>query len=384
MSKEQEKMSTKEKILNAAFGLFKDCCRNDISLSEVAEVVGVSKTTIFRHFKNKEDLLDAMHQRLFNQIKQILINLNTQKKEDTIKNTIRFFLDNSEYILFFVNCFIGPKDFEKKMGKEFKKQGFYTNYSIYDNDMNVKNKYVYVDIIYSVITTMFYIINYVKNGKFCEDKNKYFEFVTALILNGLNSLEEISDKRMEELKVYSEISKDFVFQEDKVFNAISEIMMEQGFSGVTVEAVANKLGLAKSSMYTYFSNKNAMLKQLSLNEISNLINCVQKNIKHGKNFSESIYIQLITEFNYLLKRESFLPVFVWLGSQGAFSDKDLIGDEIDFNLSVEFQDEKLLRGWTSVLCVALLTQGKKNKYTKEEFDNSIKKIYSLMSNGLKL
>ena len=57
--------NTKEKILECAFELFKKPRFSDISLSEIAAKVGISKTAIFRHYKNKNELLETMRQRFF-------------------------------------------------------------------------------------------------------------------------------------------------------------------------------------------------------------------------------------------------------------------------------------------------------------------------------
>lgn len=52
----------KEKILNAALKLFADDGYKATSTSRVAKAAGVSEGLIFRHFKNKEGLLEAILQ----------------------------------------------------------------------------------------------------------------------------------------------------------------------------------------------------------------------------------------------------------------------------------------------------------------------------------
>ena len=53
-------VNTKEKILECAFGLYEKPRMSEISLSEIAAKAGISKTAIFRHYKNKEDLMEKM------------------------------------------------------------------------------------------------------------------------------------------------------------------------------------------------------------------------------------------------------------------------------------------------------------------------------------
>ena len=55
-----KKRDTKQKILREAFILCGESKSSNFSLSEVADRVGISKTAIFRHFKNKDALIVEM------------------------------------------------------------------------------------------------------------------------------------------------------------------------------------------------------------------------------------------------------------------------------------------------------------------------------------
>lgn len=383
MNEMQEKISTKEKILKAAFQLYKEPRWTDISLSEVAEIVGVSKTTIFRHFKNKEALLDAMQLKLVEIIEKIFNDFQNTNKREVIKNVVKFFTSSPEYIIYFMTCFVGPEDFEKKLGREFKRKGFSTKYKVYDDNMEMQNKDVYIEIIFAFTTLLFFILNFIKNGKNCENKEKYFDFVTSIYVDGLKSIKKINQRRIDELKSKIKTDEKNPLPEDKIFKAISEVLKAKGFFGVTLERVANKIGLAKSSLYTYFSNKNEMLKKLSLNEITKLLETVEKNTKDAKNFSEVLFIQMYTELNYFFNKKHLLPVFAWLCIQGAFNDlQDSKEEKIDINKISE--DENILHGWCSVLLVGLLAQGEKNNFVKSDYDAAIMKMHNLMVHGFKL
>jgi AcrR family transcriptional regulator len=48
-----------------------------------------------------------------------------------------------------------------------------------------------------------------------------------------------------------------------LMGAISELIREKGFDGVTLEGIASKAGLSKSSLYNYFRNKDEMLTKTS-------------------------------------------------------------------------------------------------------------------------
>lgn len=54
------KRNTRQQILLEAFAVCEERKSVMFSLSEVASRVGISKAAIFRHFKNKESLVDGM------------------------------------------------------------------------------------------------------------------------------------------------------------------------------------------------------------------------------------------------------------------------------------------------------------------------------------
>ena len=47
----------KQRIIAAAADLFRDRGYHDVSLSDVAEIVGISRPALYKHFRNKEELL---------------------------------------------------------------------------------------------------------------------------------------------------------------------------------------------------------------------------------------------------------------------------------------------------------------------------------------
>ncbi|MCL2320190.1 MAG: TetR/AcrR family transcriptional regulator, partial [Treponema sp.] len=56
---------TREDIVNTAFKVWGRDLYRTMSLSEIARELGVSKTALYRHFKDKEALLDAMYTAFF-------------------------------------------------------------------------------------------------------------------------------------------------------------------------------------------------------------------------------------------------------------------------------------------------------------------------------
>ena len=53
-------MSTKEKILDAALTLFAENGYDGTSVEQIATVVGIKAPSLYKHYKGKEDILNAL------------------------------------------------------------------------------------------------------------------------------------------------------------------------------------------------------------------------------------------------------------------------------------------------------------------------------------
>lgn len=76
-----------EKILNAALKLFATEGYASTSTNKVAKAAGVSEGLIFRHFKNKEGLLDAIIERSHEAVKRMMADvvMTSEPKEIILK-----------------------------------------------------------------------------------------------------------------------------------------------------------------------------------------------------------------------------------------------------------------------------------------------------------
>ena len=60
ISKMEGSMSTKEKILDAALTLFAENGYDGTSVEQIANVVGIKAPSLYKHYKGKEDILNAL------------------------------------------------------------------------------------------------------------------------------------------------------------------------------------------------------------------------------------------------------------------------------------------------------------------------------------
>ncbi len=406
------KKNTKSLILDAAFSFYHEPHFTDFSLNQIAEKVGISKPAIYRHFKNKEALLESMQAHFYDLLAERLIEV--QKAAESGKEyskmpfaeTIQFFAANPEYINYFLSQFSLNENFESQMRAELSTRG------VKQATVSINKEWTFsgknddqIQALYCGTTFLLFLKIREKMHK-CKkaalDDNfgvKLIKFVT----DGLRGVaesgaaifpKEISNERKEELKKICSIDESAFPPEDRIFTALATVIKKFGLTNVTIEKIADELNMAKSSLYFYFDNKNQLIAKLIEKEFSLLNEIIFENISEAKTYSECIYISLLSETNYFLFRPSIIPICQWLiqnTSTQMGSDKSLevthawenrIAEDVKkIDLGFRISPE-ILSLWQGFLPVALTVMGKKYKMPYEEYLIAIEKIFECIQNGI--
>lgn len=70
-------METKELILKNALDMFAKSGYNSVSIRDIAKTVNIKESSIYYHFKNKQDILDSLVEKYENHIKELMDMLQT-------------------------------------------------------------------------------------------------------------------------------------------------------------------------------------------------------------------------------------------------------------------------------------------------------------------
>ncbi len=398
-------LSTKERILQASFELSAKASVKNVSLSDIAKKAGIAKPGIFRYYKSKDDLQETMKERFFDDFCAFIHTLPEQTDTDISifqereTKLLEWFMKKNDYLLFFLNTLVGSEAFIPVFVKEMCKRNIGKKtkpFSIHDLNKETLAKKLYLR-----TTEMFFLLArmFRLGGKLSIESNENL-FSTGLVnffVNGWESLEDISKERMEELDgVCCVDSKNFP-QETKMFQALSSLLENYALSEITVEKMASELGMAKSSLYTYYKNKDDMIKGLIEEELILMIQTMHTSLQHGKTFSEYIYLHMRSQMEYLSHRNTLLPVCNRLSVQGFLPEKFLkdFFDNIDkeHKKAMEAQypfpsigfpvDGFIIGGWIFSLSVSAFKLGQVFNFSPKHIDNIIRSYYSLMKNGIK-
>ncbi len=338
------KKNTKDLILEAAFSFYLQPQFEDFSMSQLAEKVGISKPAIYRHFKSKDELVVQMRSRFFDVLAEKVKDIqyanffdgtSTFKKQ--FAQLIVFFAENTQYINYFIRQHTQTQNFEKIIYEELKERGVKNSIKDFFDSKGFKTQLKrWSHIYFCGVSVLLYIkirqIYFENNNKeICSTDvfaNKIIDFLYKGIVGTIGENEritKISEERLQELDRYCQLKPEDLPEEDKIFTAFAKVIRKYGMNGVTIEHIADELGMAKSSLYFYFENKNEMLLTLVNKELSFLKTACAENSVEAKSYTEFIYINMKTETSYFAVRESILAICGWLLQ--STSDKPYCEDE---------------------------------------------------------
>lgn len=100
--KERQKEELRTRILEAAKALFMEKGYEETSIRNIAEKIEYSPTTIYLHFKDKDEIFHELHREgftLLNQYFRALVDVQDpfERLKATCKSYIRFATENSEF-----------------------------------------------------------------------------------------------------------------------------------------------------------------------------------------------------------------------------------------------------------------------------------------------
>lgn len=325
---------TKELILDVAFSFMEKPRYASFSMNELAEKVGITKPAIYRHFENKDAVLDAMEERVLNGIIPFLDgfeNLVGEEGKKTLVALIQHFIENPTHVNYIIAQLSSIPSYEEHLYQVLAKKEVYFigsgTKSTYLENLN-KDIKKFARHTFSGMTIFFFVevaerlkkMNYIT-----KIPSNFADRIVDLLLNGLQGTTKkgdvlhpagISDSRKKELVELCKINKEILPKENKIFTALAQTIKKYHITGVTVEKIAAELNMAKSSLYEYFDNKNEMIKTLIFRELSLLQTILIENSTEAKNFEEYVYILMLSEFEYFTQRPSVIPICGWLLMSG--------------------------------------------------------------------
>lgn len=371
-----KRTDTKQAIINAAFSFYETPSATRFSLGEIAKKVGISKAAVFRHFKNKEDLILEMRHSLFSAIGEVDIYW---KNGLDLEKVVGFCKGNKHYINYLLEEFLVSPDFEL----DFYKLMHIDETKVLDENNRLKPEKIryYMTGVYALASFFFFIKN---NNENISDR--FWDFMqhgAKPYIKPENFL--ITDERLDELDSLCVLNKEDYPEEIKFVVALSKILKKEHIRNVTIEKIAKELGIAKSSLYSHFASKKDFFQDLLNTERDIFYKCLERNYKFMKKGSEFLYIQLVTTVNFLKMRASTISLFGWLRLKNDYIDDAKLGELKKLFGAFGSENSKLVELFSQFvvgIATTVLTKAYYHKFSEEELKDTIRLIFGYFMNGI--
>jgi AcrR family transcriptional regulator len=316
---------TKKEILEAAYKVWGREFYLDTSLSHVARELKVCKPALYRHFFNKKALLEAMTKHFFDDFAGFVQAdyEKAMKTEDKSEGVFIFIRSITEYYARNVNYFI----FSMTILNDHKLDSFnmLEQLCIRGIDMeffqsSIKKEYALDQVVMRLLfaTLTCYMAHFhnmrgsLTNPPDEAAISKVIDMISAIIGKGLGYTgTEIKLVNYEELE-NSILGRVNTIDDDPLLKAVAGAVAEAGPWDASMEQVARRSGLSKSSLYSHFKNKQDMLRQLFKTESMRIIDFAQSQIKQSEIPQEQLYLGIFSIAEYLRSKPDILVALDWI------------------------------------------------------------------------
>ena len=401
---------TKKEIIEAAFRVWGRDFYRKTSLSQLARELKVSKPALYRHFENKQELTAAMTEYFCDDFASSTGDgfdkaLQASDADEgifiIIESIAGYFARNVYSLLFsMVNIYDRNMDVHT-VSEKIKENGV---------DMNtiqlvIEKKYdanqAILKLIFASLT--FYMSHFhkanrsFKNSPSDKQIKEIIFTINTIIKKGLGfTLEDAGALDFENLEKQVEGTMHSI-KPEPLFQAVAEAVAEAGPWDASMDMVAKRMGLRKSSLYCHFKNKKDMLRRLFIGEFRSIIEFARHGIKLSEKTAEQLYLGIYSIAVYLRSRPEILIAMGWIRTRKLdlgkpdkkFEILRLFEDiEIESVKSIGEEEKQRISHWILFLLINILIRPylsnndlQNGSYINTQ-NNDIRILYRLITLGL--
>ena len=315
---------TKDDIIKAAFKVWGRELYRTTSLTEIAQELGVSKAALYRHFKDKETLLEAMYPSFFDNCATFIKNGcekagNAASRQETcimlMRTIAEYYILNKDAFIFSLVRVFNNLD-RQNLAKEFLKRGINFEFMVREEAKDAP----YPSMMQLIITTTILRIAIShrqsrETGELQTDETvkNVLNQIESRIKNGLNlDARKIAALDLETLERQVSGTAYEDTENNAILRAVAEAVAEAGPWNASMEMVAKRSGLSKSGLYAHFKNKQDMLDQLFITEFSRLVNFAKAQLETTEVPEAQLYLAIMSIVYYLRSRPEIFIAIDWI------------------------------------------------------------------------
>jgi len=393
----------KTEIVEAAFKVWGRNLYRKTSLSELAGELGVSKPALYRHFESKQALNEAMTESYLDDFAaSVRADFERAQQMDDADEGILviarsisgYFAANNYALLFSLINIYDRKIDGHTLSKRLKTRGVNMESLkiIIDRKYNVEPQVVYL-----IFATLTFFTAYLYKCEKTPEKplpGKKIEAMLSVVCKIIQQGLCFSAKKIEAVDLKKQEAKIGVpadAQIEPLFKAVAETVAEVGPWDASMEMVARRLGLSKSSLYGHFKDRKDMLRRLFTGEFMRIINFARQGIALSDIPEEQLYLGIYSITVYFRSHPEFLIALDWIRTRkldlGEYEEKNdvfRLFEDIEIEpIGTDSKDDKeRISNWILFLLINVLTKQGRSTSAEKVQNTDIRVLYKFITLGL--
>ncbi|GHU97594.1 hypothetical protein FACS189483_04040 [Spirochaetia bacterium] len=315
---------TKQDIIESAFRVWGRELYQRTSLSQIAGDLGVTKPALYRHFHNKQALLDGMYESFFDDFagfvkpeyeRAIGAGDPTEGLLIMTRAIVRYYCLNQEAFIFSLVEVYGNRE-PGNMARQLALRGI----GMRQMPRLEGEDAAYPPLIQLVITTVTFLVAHFHKFEHEfqaapseAEVEAVIASVEAKITHGLGLLPEtvarIDFAGLEQRLSHAALAD---IEDDGLLRAVAGAVAEAGPWNASMDMVARRSGLSKSGLYSHFKNRQDMLRQFFITEVDRLVVYAEAGKRNSDIAEEQLYLAISAIADYLRSRPEILFAADWL------------------------------------------------------------------------
>ncbi len=317
----------KKQIIETAFKVWGEEFFYKTSLAALARELGVSKTALYRYFRNKETLIDEMRVVFLDVHRKICEEMTAKAEGKSFQDRLtlfhdrflRFYSENYWYYRF-AFIFLLPhtaEGFHQMQELRRLQHGMFPADQLQQEfGWNAQEVNTVQRFIFSVGT---FLLNRGNVKEIQEIQQltsaELLDMNGKLVLEGMGGPAKILVPDFEKVEEICRLELSDLLPKDPLFAAISKVVAEEGLWDASLEKIARKAGMSKSSLYFHFQSRNEMLWKMIDRERHQLGQLFLDRSGQLERAEERLYAYFAIFAWYLARRPEFLAVLNWFRFQ---------------------------------------------------------------------
>ena len=330
----------REKIIDTALSEWGQTRFNKTSLSALAGRLGITKPALYRYFCSKEELIESVETRVVDAYLQLGRTFLEKSKGASLRETLRsyidihfrFFGEHPDYFYFFILNSLRKPFLESRGLQPLYEEKCRVFDQLLGSSRSGWSREEIGKLIRFIYTTGIYLLHHIlqtegETGDVLhhisaarslspQQRDELVDATCQVCLEGFAGTNFNDEIPFEELEEHCRVLPDEMPEKNRIFEAISELVAEYGLAEASLDKIAKKACLSKSSLYFYFKNKDDMLGSMFKQERTRLIEIILERMEGYASFEEKLYCRILVSGSYLANRMSLMTTAMWFHFQG--------------------------------------------------------------------